>query len=390
MRAVDFFCGAGGFTAGIRRAGIDVLGGVDADETCRLTYTMNNPGTKFICADLRELSVDDLTSEFPDLQVDDDDLLFVGCAPCQPFSQQRRVERPHPDGALLSSFGRLVEAFRPGCVIVENVPGIAAVRGNSTYNRFRCMLRRHGYSVKSAVLDAKAYGVPQSRRRLVLIASRIVDVTLPVATHGPELIPWVTVRDAIGHFPALRAGDSAVGLPNHRASALSPLNAERMRHTPKDGGSRNAWPGRLVLECHKDEHRGHSDVYGRMRWDNPAPTLTGRCHSISNGRFGHPEQDRALSLREAAALQTFPDDYEFFGVMRKIALNIGNAVPVELAAILGRHVTALASTAGGAAGVGQRAARGGDVIPVVPGGSQSVIAEMGSKERSLGWARPGL
>ncbi|MDY0341780.1 MAG: DNA cytosine methyltransferase [Coriobacteriia bacterium] len=341
MRALDFFCGAGGFTAGLRRSGIEVLAGIDANESCRDTYTLNNPGSQFICADIRSLDARALKAALPEVRANDDDLVFVGCAPCQPFSQQRRATKPHPDGTLLGRFGLLVDEYRPGYVVVENVPGIAAVTGNSSFNRFVRMLERANYSVECEVRDAKQYGVPQSRRRLVLIASRVCEASLPTPTHGPGLLPWRTVKDTIAKYPRLAAGATSANTPNHQASALSPLNAKRMRNTPKDGGSRASWPDSLVLDCHKNGHRGHSDVYGRMRWDHPAPTLTGRCHSISNGRFGHPEQNRALSLREAAALQTFSDDYKFYGSMRGIALQVGNAVPVDLAHVLGKHLLSM-------------------------------------------------
>jgi DNA (cytosine-5)-methyltransferase 1 len=341
MKALDFFCGAGGFTAGLRRAGIEVLAGIDANETCSDTYTLNNPGSQFICADIRSLDGPALGAVLPAVHANDDDMVFVGCAPCQPFSQQRRAAKPHPDGTLLGRFGLLVEEYRPGYVIVENVPGIARVTGNSSFNRFVSMLKRAGYSVECEVRDAKQYGVPQSRRRLVLIASRVRMASLPAPTHGPDLLPWRTVKDAIAKYPKLAAGATSTTIPNHQASALSPLNAKRMRRTPVDGGSRASWPDSLVLDCHKNGHRGHSDVYGRMRWNDPAPTLTGRCHSISNGRFGHPQQNRAVSLREAAALQTFPDDYEFYGSIHGIALQIGNAVPVDLAHALGEHLRSL-------------------------------------------------
>lgn len=342
MRAIDFFCGAGGFTVGLRQAGIDVIAGIDSNEACGKTYSANNTESRFICADIRQIDGRALLEVLPGLRIEDDELVFVGCAPCQPFSQQRRSAKPHRDASLLSCFGSLVIEFRPAYVVVENVPGIATVRGNSTFNRFVLGLRRAGYSVEKDVLDAKEFGVPQSRRRLVLIASRRGQAALPVPTHGPGRRPWRTVRQAIAEYPRLPAGGSADRPANHRASALSDLNLKRMQCTPHDGGSRADWPDELVLACHKDDYRGHSDVYGRLHWDEPAPTLTGRCHSISNGRYGHPEQDRALTLREAAALQTFPDDYVFEGSLRSIALQIGNAVPVRLARTLGQQVVGIA------------------------------------------------
>jgi len=337
MRAVDFFCGAGGFTFGLREAGIDVLAGVDANEGCRETYTKNNRGATFICADVRTLKGDALAAVVP-IKRNDDQMVFVGCAPCQPFSQQRRLASPHPDGTLLGHFASLVSEYRPGFVVVENVPGILKVKGRSTFSRFLSMLRSDGYSVDYGVVDAKDFGVPQSRRRLILIASRTCSASLPDPSFGPEREPWHTVRDAISKYPPLPAGGSSSEFANHQASALSSLNLKRVRATPANGGSRTCWPAELVLECHREDHRGHTDVYGRMSWDSPAPTLTGKCHSLSNGRFGHPEQDRAISLREAAALQTFPDSYEFVGPVNAVALQIGNAVPVGLATELGRQL----------------------------------------------------
>jgi len=350
MRAIDFFCGAGGFTAGLREVGIEVPYGIDSDGDCRRAYEYNNPGSSFVQADLRSLDPAMLSSIAPDLRADDADMLFVGCAPCQPFSQHRRVKSKHPDATLLSRFGALVSAYRPGQVLVENVPGLAKIPGNSTFNRFVAQLKRDGYSVDCDVLDAKHYGVPQSRRRLVLFATHAGEASLPPGTHGPNLLPYATVRDAIDGLPKLAAGASHAKVVNHRAAALSDLNRRRMLHTAPDGGSRREWPDELVLECHRGDHKGHSDVYGRMRWDAPSPALTGRCHSISNGRFGHPVQNRAISLREAASLQTFPTDYEFFGSMSQIAQQIGNAVPVRLAAVLGAQVLAARDAARSPAG----------------------------------------
>lgn len=342
MRAVDFFCGAGGFTVGLRKSGVHVLAGVDANEGCRQTYEHNNPQSSFICADIKRLRGGALRQAIPLVTPDDDEMVFVGCAPCQPFSQQRRSSSPHPDGTLLGHFAALVKEYRPGFVVVENVPGIARVKGRSTFVRFVKMLVDEGYSVDHEVLDAKDFGVPQSRRRLVLIASRTCVAAVPSPTHGPGRQAWRTVRDAIAEYPAIPAGGSSSDYHNHRASALSELNLRRVKATPTDGGSRTSWPDELILDCHRNDHRGHTDVYGRMSWSSPAPTLTGKCHSLSNGRFGHPVQNRALSLREAAALQSFPDDYEFFGAVNAIALQIGNAVPVALAAALGRQLQLMA------------------------------------------------
>jgi DNA (cytosine-5)-methyltransferase 1 len=225
--------------------------------------------------------------------------------------------------------------------MLENVPGLARVRGFSTYKRFKSALVSQGYQYVDGTVDAKCYGVPQNRRRLVLIASRVAEPSLPSPTHGEGKERYRTVRDAIGHLPKLVAGQRDPTISNHGAADLMEINLRRLRFTPRDGGGRKDWPKSLALDCHK-ARQGHEDVYGRMRWDSPAPTLTCRCFSISNGRYGHPDQDRAISLREAASLQSFPEDYQFFGPTQQIiGAQIGNAVPVSLAEAVGRHILSL-------------------------------------------------
>ena len=335
MKAYDFFCGAGGQTRGLLDAGIEVIAGFDCDERCRSTYERNNPGVGFVHTDIRNITPKDLNLQ---CQGRYDDLLFAGCAPCQPFSSQRKTDGQRPGATLLSELGRLVEAILPGYVLIENVPGIARVRGFSTYRRFLKMLDANGYGYDVRVLDAKHYGIPQNRRRLVLLATRHRQPSLPKPKYGKQLRPFRTVRQAISHFPVIFAGERHPEIPNHVAASITELNLERLRLTPHDGGDRRSWPAHLRLECHTGNYKGHTDVYGRMRWDNPAPALTGRCHSLSNGRYGHPEQDRAISLREAAAIQSFSDEYEFFGSDKHIAMQIGNAFPVKLVEQIGKHI----------------------------------------------------
>ena len=344
MKTYDFFCGAGGLTRGLLNAGLEVIAGFDCNEHCRSTYERNNPGVRFVQGDIRAIGPKELDLKYRTARYDD--VLFAGCAPCQPFSSQHKRNGPRHDATLLGEFGRLVEAILPGYVLIENVPGIARVRGFSAYRRFLRMLSANGYGYNCRVLDAKHYGVPQNRRRLVLLATRHRQPSLPEAKYGTQLRPFRTVRQAISHFPMIAAGESDPEFPNHVAAAITELNLERLRLTPHDGGSRTAWPKHLRLECHIGEYKGHTDVYGRMRWDCPAPSLTGRCHSISNGRYGHPQQDRAISLREAAAIQSFPDGYEFFGFNKHIAIQIGNAVPVRFAEQIGKHILINANTLG--------------------------------------------
>lgn len=333
MKAIDLFCGAGGLTLGLRRAGWAVVAGVDIDEAVKETYRNNNPGVRFVSADIRSVTDQDirtLAGAIPGAE-----LLLAGCAPCQPFSKQRRAGlRRRGDATLIGQFARLVMALEPRVVLMENVPGIAAVPGFSSFRRLLKTLRDCGYACDHGVLNARDFGVPQHRRRYVLLAVRGPSAKLPSPTHDPAS-DAVTVRETINRFPAIEAGDDNPSIPNHCAARLSDRNLRRIRATPPDGGSRRDWPKRLTLDCHS-RTTGFSDVYGRMWWDRVAPTLTSRCNSLSNGRFGHPEQDRAISLREAAALQTFPDDYEFFGAKNRIAGWIGNAVPVSFAQALGR------------------------------------------------------
>jgi len=340
MEAFDFFCGAGGLTRGLLDAGISVVAGYDIDERCKESYEYNNPGARFFAADIKDLGVDNLISGSVSNKFED--VLFAGCAPCQPFSSQRKGAGRRSNATLLSEFGRLVEEALPGYILVENVPGIAKVRGYSTFRRFLRMLEANGYRFEHGVLDAKQYGVPQNRRRLVLVAARHVRPSLPKSTYGEHLRPFKTVKQAIYHLPKIKAGERHPHVPNHVAADITTVNMERLQHTPHNGGDRRSWPSHLRLECHKGNYRGHTDVYGRMYWGKPAPALTGRCHSISNGRYGHPEQDRAISLREAAAIQSFPDGYEFFGSNKHIAMQIGNAVPVRLAEHLGKHILRMA------------------------------------------------
>ena len=337
MRAFDFFCGVGGLTHGLLDSGIDVIAGVDHDEQCCQAYTKNNPGAKFIHKDVSKIQLGELGLEGP--LPKGNNLLFAGCAPCQPFSSHRKWgKQAGPGGNVLGYLGRLVRKAIPDYVLIENVPGIAKVRGFSTVRRFRRMLDDLDYHQVEGILDAKLYGVPQNRRRLVLFATRRGAASLPKPSHGYGVRPIKTVRQAIAHLPPISAGEQHPEVLNHASATVSELNFRRLCATPADGGDRRSWPDALGLSCHKGNYAGHTDVYGRMFWDRPAPALTGRCISISNGRYGHPVQNRAISLREAAALQTFPDGYEFFGTRTNIARQIGNAVPVRLAEKIGKHI----------------------------------------------------
>lgn len=331
LLALDIFCGAGGVTHGLRKAGITVAVGVDKNEDCRLSFTQNNPSVKFLSEDIRKLTAQALLSHVRSTG-EHDLLLLAACAPCQPFSSHNKRRDEAFDRAVLRHVERLVKEMRPDFLFIENVPGLQKVPGYSAFRRLRGTLGKLRYKTKCGVVDAGWYGVPQHRRRLVLTASLHGEAPWPSQSHGdaPGLAPFATVRQAISKYPPISAGEEHPTVPNHIAAQLAAHNLKRLQATPADGGSRLAWPSKFVLECHKT-HDGHPDVYGRLRWDAPAPTLTTKCTSLSNGRYGHPEQLRAISAREAAALQSFDDGYMFYGGIRQITRQIGNAVPPLLA-----------------------------------------------------------
>lgn len=324
LHVVDFFSGCGGTSLGFRNAGLKIAAGIDYDPHSAATFRQNFPEATFFETDIRALSPSAIRRA-----VGDRPMLFSGCAPCQPFSrqnQQRSVDDPRR--SLLLEFQRFVLKLRPAYVVVENVPGAQRIAGEAApFAAFTAKLRRVGYDVESDVLRAGDFGVPQKRRRLVIVASLDDAARLPFA--GDDATEKTTVRSAIGHLPQLEAGAVDPQDPDHATMRLSSLNLQRIQSTP-EGGGRGDWPERLRLECHQD-HAGHSDVYGRMSWDRPASGLTTRCLSYSNGRFGHPEQDRAISAREAACLQTFPDDFAFCGPLTEKGRQIGNAVPPKFA-----------------------------------------------------------
>lgn len=337
-RVYDFFSGCGGTSAGLQRAGMTPVMAVDFDREAAATYKANFPGAQVFCEDIRRISSADIEQLFERERTLP--VIFSACAPCQPFSRQNR-QKQAADGriTLLSELQRFIDRFRPEVLFIENVPGLKDAGEEAQMRPFASLLRQLddlGYQYDCRILRAMDYGVPQSRRRLILIASNFGPISLPPPTHGPGLEPYVTVRQAIGSYPALAAGEADQTFANHRAAQLSPLNLDRIRAS-KQGEGRANWHEDLRLRCHGDQ-KIFTDVYARMWWDRPAPALTTRCISISNGRFGHPDQDRAISVREAAALQTFDDEFVFKGSLNGMARQIGNAVPVRLAEIVGRTI----------------------------------------------------
>lgn len=334
IKAIDFFCGCGGTSLGLQKAGIEVLRGIDFDPTCQEVYDVNIGPNKFLNSDITKLNPQDV---FQDLKISKKDkILFSACAPCQPFSRHVKDSRGDKRKSLLLHFFNFVKELKPDYIFIENVPGVQNVSKGNIFKKFTRSLEKEGYQYKYEIINFADYGIPQNRQRMVLIASKDGKLTFPKPTHGkkPGLKPFVTVRQAIAKFPPIEAGEKSK-LNGHIARSLTDKNLERIRQTPQDGGDRSSWPKRLLLECHK-KSKGHQDVYGRMFWDKPSPALTCKCTSISNGRYGHPEQDRAITPREAAAIQTFPASFRLIGGVDAMSRHIGNAVPVQLAKIFGK------------------------------------------------------
>ena len=332
IKAIDFCCGAGGLTRGLLDAGVSVVAGLDNDERLRKTYERNNKPSRFIAGDLAQVEIDMLRA---DLGIDEDDVtLYAACTPCQPFSTLNTAKGEDGRKSLLLEFGKIVAQHPPDFIIVENVPGLHNAFGLDIYQEFMAGIKAQRFCAASGLLDAKDYGVPQTRKRFILVAAKCRQPRLPVATtsHDP-----LTVRECIEKYPPLAAGERDAEIANHAARKLAPHHQRIVAAVPTDGGSRaDVTDTSILLPCHQRHPKAHKDVFGRMAWDAPSPTLTCRCTDVYCGRFIHPQQDRGISLREAAALQTFDDSYEFFGgSFLEQARQIGNAVPVKLARALG-------------------------------------------------------
>lgn len=353
IKVFDFFSGCGGTSKGFDLAGMRTVFAVDNDPYAAKTFVRNFteteifeetnfegplPDTVFLLKNIEDVptaSLQQIINRFSAHPI-----LFSGCAPCQPFSKQKTQLPKHDTRkTLLREFQRFVEYYQPEFVFIENVPGMQKVVGkDGPFDDFLAALDRLGYSKEYQVVSAQRYGVPQKRRRLVLIASKLGAIEFPKETHGPGTpIPqYSTPKEWIKGFPAIKAGETHNTVPNHQAMKLSELNLRRIKATPI-GGDRRDWPEDLKLKCHTNGYTGHTDVYGRIKWGELSSCLTTKCTSLSNGKFGHPEQDRAISAREAACLQTFPRDFIFEGGVSIVAKQVGNAVPVLLAQRFGEN-----------------------------------------------------
>lgn len=333
--AIDLFCGIGGLTKGLSLAGINVIAGFDIDESCEFAYEKNN-NAKFINKDINDITSEEINQFFRE---QNGAKIIVGCAPCQPFSRYslryRKEGRTDDKWRLLYSFSRLVRECIPEIVSMENVPSLT---NENVFRDFVQQLKELDYYVDWKIVYCPDYGVPQKRKRLVLLASRLGEIQLipPLYSKGK----YKTVRLAIGEPPPISDGEICKTDSLHRSSKLSKTNRERIGQSIP-GGTWRDWDEKLKVSCHnKKSGLTYPSVYGRMKWDEPSPTITTQFYGYGNGRFGHPEQNRAISLREGAILQSFPNDYIFIderhpAKKRELGIHIGNAVPVELGRAIG-------------------------------------------------------
>jgi DNA (cytosine-5)-methyltransferase 1 len=339
---VDLFCGIGGLTHGFIKEHFTVSAGVDFDNTCSYAYKTNN-NAKFLYKDVTKLTATELNGLFPKNKRK----ILVGCAPCQPFSiynykNNNNVEKQAEDTKwrLLYSFADLIEATQPEIVSMENVPQLRNFNGGKVFNDFLERLEKNGYKISQNIYNAQDYGVPQRRNRLILLASKHSKFELIPPTHKNN---YVTVRQTIGHLPEIKDGEHCEKDFLHYARKLTDVSKKRIKATPEGGGWKD-WDKELLLECHKRKGgQMYRSVYGRMSWENVAPTMTTYCIGLNNGRFGHPQQDRAISLREAAILQSFPENYDLVDPdaifnMQILARQIGNAVPVGLGQAIAKSI----------------------------------------------------
>lgn len=327
--AIDLFCGCGGLTQGLKDAGFRVLVGIELSAAAAAVYRANHPNVNLLEQDINTLNTADVKAACDGQEVH----LIAGCPPCQGFSSIRRRNRRNPvddpRNDLTQEHLRFVTAFMPYAFMLENVPAI------ETYPPFADILRALdglGYEMDCRVVNVADYGVPQRRKRYVMIGSRIGRIEIP---EGKDTVR--TVRDVIGHMETPeQSQDHAHRIVAHHTPRIQNM----IKLVPHDGGSRTDLPAEYVLACHKKERVGFKDVYGRLKWDDVSSTITGGCLNPSKGRFLHPDQDRAITAREAALLQTFPRNYVFPPQISKtqVSLMIGNALPPKFALSQAKHI----------------------------------------------------
>lgn len=341
IEVVDLFCGVGGLTCGLIQSGLKVKAGFDIEKTCKYPYEFNNKA-KFYEKDIRKVTAEDINKCYSKNAIK----VLAGCAPCQPFSQMsfkyqndEKTKRENDKRYdLLLEFGRLVKEVQPDIVSMENVPEI---RNTKVFEKFLDNLKANGYKVDYKVVYCPDYGIPQNRRRFLLLAAKDGEIKLLDKTHSKE--NYVTVRETIGNLPKVACGEICPTDILHQTAKLSEINLKRIKLS-KPGGSWKDWPEELRCKCHqKNSGQTYTSVYGRMAWDKISPTMTTQFYCYGTGRYGHPEQDRALTLREGALIQTFPIDYQFTEpgkefALKDIAKEIGNAVPVKLGEVIGKSI----------------------------------------------------
>ncbi len=337
--AVDLFCGGGGLTQGLKDAGFVVVAGVELDPVAADTYHANHPSAHLFASDIRDISGEELLASSPEGRID----LIAACPPCQGFSSlTSKYRRDDARNELIFEFVRLVKEVRPRMIMMENVPGLANGRGKAFFEEALRKFRNLGYRLDFRICDVADYGVPQHRKRLVLLGALHANlkVAMPIFGADGKMKPYRTVRDTISGMPRPVVFDSrkSVGGPVNLmwnvVRRISAINVERLKALPC-GADRRALPENLRPPCHKTNNKGFVNVYGRMRWDEPSPTITGGCTTLSKGRFGHPEQNRTISVLEAALLQTFPPSYIFqTPSIDAVCKIIGNALPPLFAKIM--------------------------------------------------------
>lgn len=334
IACIDLFCGAGGLSHGLIQSGINIVSGIDADASCRDVYEINNHA-EFVNQDIINVDANLLRSKWRNFPLS----ILAGCAPCQPFSKYSAFHSPkiyERQWNLLTYFGSYIEKLQPTIITMENVPQLTK---HNVFNEFLNTL--NNYFVDFQIVDCSRYGIPQKRKRLVLLASRLGPIKLQLSRY--EVAKPVSVRDAISHLPSIKAGECDPFDQLHAAARLNTLNMKRIQAS-LPGKSWREWDESLLVNCHKKKSgSSYTSIYGRMMWDEPAPTITTQCFGYGNGRFGHPEQDRAISLREAAILQSFPETYHFISPdespnFSRLGRLIGNAVPVRLGEIIGKSI----------------------------------------------------
>ena len=332
---VDLFCGVGALSYGLKRAGLKVVAGYDVDARCKYAFEGNNGGN-FFARDVAKLTAKEIKKHFSGKGPS----VLAGCAPCQPFSSYKQRYDEDPQWGLVTKFGKLAVEVEPDFVTMENVPALLRYKDGCVFKEFCNHLAKASYQMHWTVAKCEEFGVPQKRRRLVVVAARSAKLQPLTPTHSVAF----SVREAIGKLPKLRAGEVDPEDPLHAASSLTPINLRRIKAS-KPGGTWRDWPEELRAPCHRrSTGKSYPGVYARMSWDEPSPTVTTQCYGYGSGRFGHPEQNRAISLREAAILQSFPDEYKFVPPNEKISFVeigrwIGNAVPVKLAEAIGHLIT---------------------------------------------------